>query len=167
MSIFKSIIFGRPNGLRRTLFRRVFTGGDHTPGEDTSPSSSYSAPVSEQGVVAGGTVKMEPPKGITPPDGYEVVLHKDALKDGEMTEVIIAGTAIVIANVGGTFLATANTCPHAGGPLVDGTLDGSVLSCPYHGWGFDLKDGSCQTNPSVQLPTYSALVEGDGVCVQI
>ena len=128
MSILKSIIFGRPNGLRRTLFRRVSSYG-HDDEEDTSPSSSYSAPVSEQGVVAGGTVKMEPPKGIT--------------------------------------LATANTCPHSGGPLVDGMLDGSILTCPYHGWGFDLKDGSCQTNPSFQLPIYPALVEGDGVCVQI
>ncbi|MAA79056.1 MAG: non-heme iron oxygenase ferredoxin subunit [Deltaproteobacteria bacterium] len=110
---------------------------------------------------------MEPPKDITPPDGYEVVLHKDALQDGELTEVIIAGTAIVIANVGGEFLAAANTCPHAGGPLVDGELTGSILSCPYHGWGFDLKTGLCETNPSVQLPIYSALVEGDGVCVRI
>ena len=165
--MFKRIIFGRPNGLRQRLFRRIFTTDARRVQEDTSPSSSYSAPAPDQGVVAGGSVKLEPPKDITPPDGYEVVLHKDALKDGELTEVIIAGTAVVIANIGGTFFAAANTCPHAGGPLVDGDLSGSVLSCPYHGWGFDLKDGSCKTNPSVQLPIYPALVEGDGVCVQI
>ena len=166
MSMLKSIIFGRSSGLRRSLLKRIFSGTSNQGQEDTSPSSSYSAPV-ENGVVAGGTIKMEPPKDITPPDGYEVVLHKDALQEGELAEVIIAGTAIVIAKVNGEFLAAANTCPHAGGPLADGDLDGSVLSCPYHGWGFDLKTGSCQTNPSVELPTYSALVEGDGVCVQI
>lgn len=166
MSIIKNIILGRPNGFRRSFLKRFVSPNNGVHQEDTSPSSSYSAPV-EHGVVAGGSVKMEPPKDITPPDGYEVVLHKDALKDGELTEVIIAGKAIVIANVGGEFLAAANTCPHAGGPLAEGDLSGTVLSCPYHGWGFDLKTGACQTNPSAELPIYSALVEGDGVCVQI
>jgi nitrite reductase/ring-hydroxylating ferredoxin subunit len=166
MSIFKSIILGRPNGLRQTLLRRV-SGYGHREDEDTSPSSSYSAPDSEQGVVAGGAIKMEPPKDITPPDGYEVVLHKDALMDGEIAEVIIAGTSIIVAKVEGAYLAAASTCPNNGGPLVDGTLEGTIITCPYHGWSFDLKDGSCITNPSYQLPVYPALVEGDGVCVQI
>lgn len=166
MSLLKSIIFGRPDGLRRSLLNRIVSGTRSSSQEDTSPSSSYSAPI-ENGVVAGGSVKMEPPKDITPPDGYEVVLHKEALQEGELTEVIIAGTAIVIAKVDGEFLAAANTCPHSGGPLADGDLDGTVLACPYHGWGFDLKTGSCQTNPSFTLPTYSALVEGDGVCVRM
>jgi len=161
----KSIIFGRSNGVRRRILRRIIAIFSHQ--EDTSPSSSYSAPVPDQGVVAGGAVKLEPPKDITPPDGYEVVLHKDALQSGEKTEVIIAGTAIVIANIDGEFYAAANTCPHAGGPLVDGELEGHSLFCPYHGWGFDLKTGACETNPTTHLPIYPALVEGDGVCVQI
>ena len=164
MSFLKSIIFGRPNGIRRGLFRRFFSKESDL-AEDTSPSSSYSAP--DQGVVAGGSVKLEPPKDITPPDGYEVVLHKDALKNNEVTEVIVAGSAIVLARLEDEFYAAANTCPHAGGPLADGMLDGSVLSCPYHGWGFDLKDGSCQTNPSFSMETYDVQIEGDGVCVRI
>ena len=78
--MFKSIIFGRPNGIRRTLLRGIFQKLFRQ--EDTSPASSYSAPSPDQGVVAGGSIKLEPPKDITPPDGYEVVLHKDALLEG-------------------------------------------------------------------------------------
>ena len=162
MSLFKSIIFGRPQGIRQRILRRLFS---KKASEDTSPSSSYSAP--DQGVTAGGSVKLEPPKDITPPDGYEVVLHKESLKNGEITEVIIAGTAIVIARVDEVFYAADNTCPHAGGPLVDGMLDGLILSCPYHGWGFDVKDGSCKTNPDMSIAIYDVQLEGLGVCVRI
>ena len=160
MSLLKSIILGRSNGLRRKFFRSIFSQG-----VDTSPSSSYSAPAPDQGVVAGGSVKLEPPKDITPPEGYEVVLHKDALKEGEKTEVIIAGTAILIANVDGEFYALSSTWRDS--PLVDGELTGSIITCPYNGWDFDVKDGSCKTNPTITLPTYPSLVKGDGVCVQI
>ena len=164
MSLLKSIIFGRPNGIRRGLFRRFFSK-ESKGSEDTSPSSSYSAP--DQGVAVGGSIKLEPPKDITPPDGYEVVLHKDSLQDGEMTEVIIAGSAIVIALVDETFYAAENTCPHAGGPLVDGMLEGKILSCPYHGWGFNLENGRCETNPSFSISTFDIQLEGDGVCVRV
>ena len=105
-------------------------------GSDTSPNASYSAPsepVVNIGVTAGGANAVEPPKDVTPPDGFEVVLHKDALSPGEVTEVIIGGTAIAIANVDGEFHALSNACPHAGGPLGEGQLEGSLLRCPYHG----------------------------------
>ena len=161
--MFKSIIFGRPNGIRRILLRRLFQIFSNQ--EDTSPASSYSAPNPDQGVVVGGSVKLEPPKNITPPNGYEVVLHKEALQNGEKTEVIIAGTAILIAKVEGVFYSLSSTCSN-GTPLVDGELKAYIITS-YHGLDFDITDGSCKTNPEITLPTYPILVEGDGVCVQV
>ena len=178
MALWKDIVFGRPNGYRQKVWK-MFNGSK----EDYSPSSSYSAPAansdsqstkyqstkyqSSEYKSGSDSSKLEPPKDITPPDGFEVVLHKDALKPGEVTEVIIAGTAIALSNVDGKFYATSSTCPHADGPLAEGDLDGGILVCPYHGWGFDVKTGACQTNPDILLPTYEALLEGDGVCVRI
>ena len=91
MGFMKTIIWGRDDGIRSKL-RGLFSGGS-TP-VDTSPDSAYSAPSSNSmsGVMVGGATKMEAPKDVNPPDGYEVVLHKDALAPGEVTEVIIGGT---------------------------------------------------------------------------
>ncbi len=167
MGILKIILMGRDNGFRAKIRRRIFGGGSVV---DTSPDSSYSAPSSEPitgGVMAGGARKMEPPRDVTPPDGYEVVLHRDALAPGEVTEVIIGGTAIAICNVDGEYRAVRNSCPHAGGPLGEGELSGGLLRCPYHGWTFDVSDGTCQTNPEVKVPTYDVHIEQHAVCVKL
>jgi nitrite reductase (NADH) small subunit len=171
MGLLKTLIMGRENGLRAGLRRRFMKSGSG----DTSPSTSHSAPgrgASRQDgapppAEAALGLRPEAPKDVTPPDGFEVVLHKDSLKPGLITEIIIAGTAIAVANVDGTFLASTNTCPHAGGPLGEGTLAGSVLTCPYHGWAFDLASGACITNPDMQLELYDVEVVGDAVCVRI
>lgn len=167
MALLKTILFGRENGTRAKIRRMFFGGGQD---RDTSPNSSYSAPsepIVTGGVTAGGANKLEPPKDVTPPDGFEVVLHKDALSPGEVTEVIIGGTAIAIANVDGSFHALSNACPHAGGPLGEGQLEGSLLRCPYHGWTFDVADGACRTNPDVRATTFDVHVERDAVCVRL
>ena len=166
MSLLKTLIMGRENGIRAGL-RRTFSGGAQ---EDTSPGSSFSAPKEpEQPVPAEAALglKPEPPRDVTPPEGYEVVLHKDALKDGRMAEIIIAGTSIVVANSEGKFYACVSSCPHADGPMGDGTLEGTLLTCPYHGWEFDLKDGSCTTHSDASLGLYDIQVVEDAVCVKI
>ena len=166
MGILKIILIGRENGIRAKIRRMIFGGGKTV---DTSPDSSYSAPSSGSsgGVIAGGSRKMEPPKDVTPPDGFEVVLHKDALAPGEVTEVIIGGTAIAICNVDGEYHAVSNSCPHAGGPLGEGEMSGSLLRCPYHGWTYDVATGACQTNPEVKVPVYTVHIEREAVCVKL
>lgn len=164
MGLLGTLVRGRKNGIRSRI-RRLMSGG----AVDTSPGSAYSAPRETPPPPAEAALGLSPeaPKDVTPPDGYEVVLHKDALPAGRVTEIIIAGTAIAVANVDGQFRASSNSCPHAGGPMGEGTLDGCTLTCPYHGWAFDLTDGSCSTNPDVQLQIYDVQVVGDAVCVQI
>ena len=160
-SLIKTLIYGRENGLRRRFLSQF------TDVEDTSPNSAYSMSSETSGVVYGGANKMEPPKDVNPPDGYEVILHRDALQNGEVTEVIIAGRTIVVANVEGEIYALSNTCPHAGGPLGEGVMLDFTLSCPYHGWGFDVRTGVCQTNSEHSVETYNAMVVEDAICVQL
>lgn len=166
MSLFKTILVGRENGIRAKL-KKMFGGGS----VDTSPGSSYSAPRSEEARPAPAEralgLKPEAPKDVTPPEGFEVVLHKDALKPGMVTEIIIGGTAIAVANVAGKFHAVTNTCPHAEGPLGDGALEGCVLTCPYHGWQFDVSDGKCLTNAGMNIKIYEVQIEREAVCVRI
>lgn len=166
MGMLRTLLIGRPDGLRA----RLFGGGA---GRSTEPSSSPkarpSAPAAPPVVPAEKALRLkkEPPRDVTPPEGFEVVLHKDALETGQIIEIIIGGTAIAVANVGGTYHAVSNTCAHAEGPLGEGTLDGHVVACPYHGWQFDVRDGSCLTSPQGRIASYPVRVVGDAVCVKL
>ena len=132
---------------------------------DTSPDFAYAAPTYDS--VSTDSGSPEPPRNITPPEGFEVVLHVEALKPGEVSEVIAGGTAICIANVDGEYFALSNTCPHADGPLGEGRLEGSSVLCPYHGWAFDVRDGRCLTDGSSSVGTYEVQLKGDAVCVRV
>jgi nitrite reductase/ring-hydroxylating ferredoxin subunit len=164
----KTLIIGRESGIRSKLRDLLLGGG----GQDTSPNISYSAPSyspSTAPAPAGSSAQaaLEPPRDVTPPEGFEVVLHKDSLAPGHVVEVIAGGTAIALCNVDGTFHAVQNNCPHADGPLGEGSLDGCTLTCPYHGWAFDVSDGSCSTNADAAITTFEVTIEGDAVCVRM
>ena len=164
MGLFRTIVWGREDGIRSKV-REALTGGAH----DTSPDSAYSAPTygspEPNAGYGGGTI--EPPRDVTPPEGFEVVMHVDALKPGEVAEVIAGGTAICMANVDGEFFAVSNTCPPGDSPLGEGTLSGKFVTCPYHGWVFDVTTGECQTNPDAAVESYPVQVKGPAVCVRM
>ena len=63
------------------------------------------------------------------------------LKSGQMTMARLGGNAILIARVGDRFYAVNNTCPHMGGNLSRGALNGTILTCPRHHSQFDISDG--------------------------
>ena len=63
------------------------------------------------------------------------------LEDGKMKMVIIEGKEFLIAKVKGKYYATQNRCPHMGGNLSQGKLEGTIVTCPRHGSQFDLTDG--------------------------
>lgn len=62
--------------------------------------------------------------------------------EGAMKAVEVAGRALLVARVGDRFYAADEHCPHLGGHLSRGTLEGTVVTCPLHGSRFDLADGS-------------------------
>ncbi len=80
----------------------------------------------------------------------------------------LAGEQIVaLMNVDGEFFALDGVCPHQGGPLGKGCLAGAVITCPWHGWQFDVRDGQHCFSPSVSQPTLPVKVEADAVWVQV
>jgi toluene monooxygenase system ferredoxin subunit len=72
---------------------------------------------------------------------WQAVMSAEDLWDGELTEVQLAGTKIVLLNVGGQIRAFEDRCPHLGGQLSAGTLDGCTLTCANHLWEFDALTG--------------------------
>jgi nitrite reductase/ring-hydroxylating ferredoxin subunit len=99
---------------------------------------------------------MEPESGLTP------VTTAAEVAPGTGCVVDIAGKALAIFNVDGQYAAVDNTCPHRGGPLGEGDLEGHVVRCPWHGWGWDVTTGANVNNPAVRIGCYPVTVR-DGV----
>jgi nitrite reductase (NADH) small subunit len=81
--------------------------------------------------------------------------------------VSVGSKTLALFSVGGEIHAIDNVCPHRGGPLGEGHLEGSVVRCPFHSWAFDVKTGSCVGRPGVGVPRYPVLQEGDRHWVEI
>lgn len=86
---------------------------------------------------------------------------------GSAIEVVAAGRMVALFNVDGSFHALDGVCPHQGGPLGKGELCGRVVTCPWHGWQFDVTDGQHQFSPSVRQPTIPVTVEDGDVYAEL
>ena len=80
--------------------------------------------------------------------------------------VYVEDVAVALFNVNGEFFAIDNTCKHRGGPLGEGELDSYVVTCPLHGWQYDIRTGAALMHP-VAVTSYKVKVEGDEVKVSI
>jgi len=89
------------------------------------------------------------------------------LAPGEGKVVEVEGKAIGLFNVDGTFYALDNTCVHRGGPLGEGELDGAVVTCPWHGWRYDVKTGVNPSNPSVKTACFPVKLDGSSIFVEV
>lgn len=69
------------------------------------------------------------------------VCEINELSDGTMKLVSIKETDILLARVGEEYFAVDNRCPHMGGKLSQGILEGTIVTCPKHGSQFNLRDG--------------------------
>ena len=86
---------------------------------------------------------------------------------GEGKTFEIEGKGIAVFNVDGTFYALDNTCCHRGGPLGEGYLEGQVVTCPWHGWRFDVTTGQSPVNPAGKVPAYPLKIEGTDILVEL
>ena len=84
---------------------------------------------------------------------------------GRARVVVVLGHPVALFNVGGTFHAVSNVCLHRGGPVGEGTLDGPIVTCPLHGWEYDVRTGANVANPAARLRTFPVRIEGDDVLV--
>jgi nitrite reductase (NADH) small subunit len=89
------------------------------------------------------------------------------LPPGKGAEVVVGGQAIALFNVDGTFHALAGRCPHRGGPLGQGFLDGPRVSCPWHNWTFDVTTGANVASAGLEVARYDVMVEDGRVFVRL
>jgi nitrite reductase (NADH) small subunit len=92
---------------------------------------------------------------------------KDEVRPGAIREFQLDGRGIALANVEGKFFAVNSVCLHRGGPLGEGEMDRQVVTCPWHGWQFDVTNGQLLTNTAVTLACYPVEIRDDDVFVDI
>jgi len=78
---------------------------------------------------------------------------------GESKVVDVNGQMIAIFHVEGKFFALNNTCAHQGGPLGEGLVEGKQVTCPWHGWEYNVSSGQCKNNPGQQVDSYPVKIE--------
>ena len=95
------------------------------------------------------------------------LINSNDLPPGQACEVVLQDTVPAVFNVDGEFKALDGICPHQGGPLGKGTLNGCVVTCPWHGWQFDTRTGQQQINARIIHSTYPTRIDGDNIQVQL
>ena len=115
-----------------------------------------------------------------------IVAEVSEIEDGERILVELKGREVGVFYLDGEYYAFANWCAHQGGPWCEGTLtgtfegefnretletrlnwvkEGKILNCPWHGWEYDIKTGTCLSRRSVKLPSYPVRVEDGKIIV--
>ncbi|MCX7411294.1 MAG: Rieske 2Fe-2S domain-containing protein [Planctomycetales bacterium] len=86
---------------------------------------------------------------------------------GEGREFVVGGRIVALFHVEDRFLALDGICPHAGGPLAQGKLNGCIVTCPWHGWQFDVATGQHGINPRLHHSSFTVTVEEGEVFVEL
>ena len=82
---------------------------------------------------------------------FKTVARVGDIPPGEGRAYECNGVIVAVFNVGGEYSAIDDCCPHQGAPLSEGHLEGSCVTCPWHAWRFDVKDGRWLDNPTSRL----------------
>jgi nitrite reductase/ring-hydroxylating ferredoxin subunit len=95
------------------------------------------------------------------------VSERNEFANGSGKVVRAEGTSLAIFKVGEEYFAMNNHCMHRGGPLGEGELDEFTITCPWHGWSYDVRTGAFDLIPTLKLKVYPVKIEGDSVLVEL
>ena len=86
---------------------------------------------------------------------------------GSAIEVVAGDQVIALFNIDGQMYAIDGVCAHSGGPLANGHVTGTRVTCPWHGWQFDVTTGTNCLNARLKQPCFKVRVEGTDVFVDL
>lgn len=99
---------------------------------------------------------------------FVLVARVGDLRPGTAAVVLARGTRIALFHHrDGEYFALRNQCPHMGGHLGEGRLDGDIVSCPDHGWKFSVRTGVSPSSELIAVRTLPVRVDGDGIYVGV
>ncbi len=86
---------------------------------------------------------------------------------GTGKEFVVGGRIVALFHLEDGFYALDGICPHAGGPLAQGAIHGHVVTCPWHGWQFDVTSGRHCLNAQLCQPAFPVSIDGTDVFVEL
>jgi len=91
------------------------------------------------------------------------------LEEGRAKVVSAGGTPLALLLADGVYRVLGNVCRHRQGPIGEGFVDPQerTITCPWHGWQYDIDSGQAKLNPLAKLPTYKVEVVGDEIRVTL
>lgn len=106
---------------------------------------------------------------------YMKASRTDEVKEGEKKKITLGDKVLLLTNVQGKYYAIDNRCPHMGGSLYEGELNGDIIKCPRHGTRFDVKNGKVVENGKIAFVrlnvkdtrAYPVKVEGSDILIGI
>lgn len=89
------------------------------------------------------------------------------IPSGEGRAFAVNGRTVAVFNVGGRFHAVENACAHQQGPLAEGDLAGCVVTCPWHGWTYDVTSGQSPDDADARVERFEVRVEKGEILVAV
>ena len=89
------------------------------------------------------------------------------IEQGTAKKFTIEGQTIAVFNKDEEFFAIEDTCKHKGGSLGEGALNGDTITCPLHGWQYNITNGECLMNPQVKMKSFPVKVENGEISLEV
>jgi nitrite reductase/ring-hydroxylating ferredoxin subunit/Fe-S cluster biogenesis protein NfuA len=89
------------------------------------------------------------------------------IPEGGVRSLTIGGEKVLLSRRGAMVTCFQNACAHLGFPIHDGDLEDGIITCPHHGFQYDLSSGECLTAPEVALQSHAVRVTGSQVEVRL
>jgi nitrite reductase (NADH) small subunit len=106
-------------------------------------------------------------KSLPTSPGWTAVAAAADVPPGTGRVVNADGRLVAVFNAGGEYHVIDNQCPHRGGPLGKGSLDGHTVMCPWHGWSFDVRTGINIDTGRIRVRCFPVAVEDGRILVQV
>ena len=95
------------------------------------------------------------------------IANTSEIAPGSAKECVVNGRIVALFRTEEGFHAIDGICAHAGGPLADGEVNGCIVTCPWHGWQYDISTGISCLSSQIRVQAFNVKVEGESIQVEI
>lgn len=120
--------------------------------------------------MAGGSengVRFVSPFALNAEGNWNPVGILSDFADGAIHAIEVGGQKVILSRNGASITCFQNACAHLGFPIHDGEVANGIITCPHHGFQYDLASGECLTAPEVQLQPHAVRIVGSKVEIRI
>ncbi|AZO22701.1 hypothetical protein EJ070_19930 [Mesorhizobium sp. M1E.F.Ca.ET.045.02.1.1] len=135
--------------------------------EEACPEITDILQVKGSGAGANDSVRFVSPFALGAVDGWHLVCRLDEIPQGGILRQVVGGENVILSRQGAVVSCFQNACAHLGLEIDGGAVEDGIVTCPWHGFRYDLATGECLTAPEVQLQPHMVKVIGNRVEVRL